>query len=50
MINKNKEKLHVMHVFTENNNVYIKKNKPSSNNATTKQGEWFPIHFQWELI
>ncbi len=50
MTSKNKEKLHVMYVFTENNKVYIRKNRvlSSSNNRTISHEEWFPINFQWE--
>ncbi len=50
MTSKNKEKLHVMYVFTENNKVYVKKNRFSfsSNNIAAKHEEWLPINFQWE--
>ncbi len=50
MINKS-EKEHALaaqHVFTENNEVFIKKTAATDQSASrTEETEWFPVNFQW---
>lgn len=45
----NKSIIKTKHVFTKNNQVYLKMNKhdPIKNKESDNQKEWFPINFQW---
>ncbi|MGB5818255.1 MAG: hypothetical protein WBG90_02130 [Saonia sp.] len=35
------------HVFSENDQVYLKKSKKEISRFDTGNDEWFPINFQW---
>ncbi|WP_344929646.1 hypothetical protein [Aquimarina addita] len=49
---KKNQKLNVMYVFSNNNQVYVKntKNIQLIYDNTKEQEEWFPVPFQWKLI
>lgn len=35
------------HVFSEDNQVFLKRNLVESSNGTILKDQWFPINFQW---
>lgn len=39
--------LNVVYVFSENNQVYLRKNNYTKNNSIANE-EWHPINFQWK--
>ncbi|MEZ4970914.1 MAG: hypothetical protein R2814_14890 [Flavobacteriaceae bacterium] len=39
--------IETQHVFSEDNQVFIKKSRVGSPNGTILKDEWFPINFQW---
>lgn len=42
------EVIETQHVFSENNQVYLKKGNTTSSSITLKtKGQWFPVNFQW---
>ncbi|NAS13571.1 hypothetical protein [Poritiphilus flavus] len=50
MINKSEQEhaLAAQHVFTENNEVFIKKTTAKGQSAgRMEETEWFPVNFQW---
>lgn len=39
--------IETQHVFSENNQVYLKENNKNTSNIKTIDDEWFPINFYW---
>ncbi len=39
--------IETQHVYSENNQVYLKNHSINKNNAARTE-EWFPINFQWK--
>ncbi|WP_164914195.1 hypothetical protein [Aquimarina sediminis] len=41
-----KKKLNAIYVFSEDNQVYLKKNTLTKNDTISNE-EWLPVNFQW---
>ncbi|MCM4151108.1 hypothetical protein DHD05_05840 [Arenibacter sp. N53] len=39
--------IETQHVFSENNQVFLKRNMVESSNGKTLKDQWHPINFQW---
>ncbi|MBU2904025.1 hypothetical protein KO529_04445 [Arenibacter algicola] len=39
--------IETQHVFSEDNQVFLKRNMIESSNGKTLKDQWYPINFQW---
>ncbi|MCK0192081.1 hypothetical protein MWU84_19010 [Arenibacter sp. F20364] len=39
--------IETQHVFSEDNQVFLKRNMKESSNGTVIKDQWYPINFQW---
>ncbi|MDL5513511.1 hypothetical protein QSE00_16920 [Arenibacter sp. M-2] len=39
--------IETQHVFSEDNQVFIKRNRVESSNGSILKDQWYPINFQW---
>ena len=39
--------IETQHVFSENNQVFLKRNMLQASNGSIPKDQWYPINFQW---